>query len=409
VEFDESQEDEGPLFAWLPPEDRLWRHPSEMGGADRGGPTPSGSTATIARPRVWSLALVAGLAGAMLASGLFMATGTFERRTTVLDPVVTPNTVALAVQSPAPAADDWASIDDQVAASIVSIQVTSDRGVETGSGILYGSDRRSSYVLTAGDLVTPGGPVAIAMSFDDGSTQSATLVGSDPVTGIAVLAATGTHHTFPAFGSVSDVEVAEPVLAIGARAATGSPVSTGVVSGVDEAVTTAEGDSMSDMLAVSGLSIPDSSDGGALVDEGGEVIGIDTVVTSADPAGAGVSYAVPIDMAQHVARQLLAGRTPTHPWVGVADATDLSSVTARQLGVAGGCEVGTVEADSPAAVAGIRPNDIITAIGDRPVASSGALVTWLAEAVPDRSTSVSYVRDGVKATVRMTVAEQPAG
>jgi putative serine protease PepD len=452
VEFvdgeDEGREEEGPLFAWLPPEDRLWRHPSEMREAptapnptidfaaarqadDLAGPgrdattgattspattsaaTATGTTATLTRPptRVWTLALAAGLAGALFASGFFFATGMSDRRTTtVVEPISTPGTTAAAYssdQSRSSTVGDWPSIASALAASIVTVQSTDEGNLQVGSGVLWAAGRNVSYILTAQDLVSGSG--SIRVSFSSGAAQTARLVGSDPVTGVAVLATGGDHRSMAQFGSVSNVEVAEEVLAVGTRQAGSGSVVTGAVSGLDQEVTTGTDDqTMVGMLALTGLTVPATADGGALVDPEGEVVGIDTDITSTDPSSADVAYAVPIDVAEHVAVQLLAGRTATHPWLGIDDATDLTGTPAHALGVAGGAVVGTVDADSPASAAGIAPGDVITAFDGHPVTSSGSMITLLSQCQPGDDTTLTYFRDTTRTTVRITVGDQPA-
>jgi putative serine protease PepD len=421
VEFDEGEEegreDDRPLFAWLPPEDRLWRHPSEVDDAAPravAGPPPVGPSArpNLFRPavRVWSIALFAGLAGALMASGFFMATGFNERHTTVVEPVVTPSTLAVyaAGNSPASAGvGDWPVIAGTMTASLVGVRVTSESNLQVGSGVLYGASDTESYIITAQDLVA--GSRTVTVTFSDGSTQSARVVGGDTVTGIAVLATAGSRHSFPTFGSVSNVQVAEEVLALGTRVANPKPVVTDTVSGLDQSVTTGSDDNptMAGMLALSGAAVPATSNGGALIDPDGAVVGIDTDVTSSDPSAQGVAYAVPIDVAEHVAQQLLKGNRPTHPWLGVEDATDLTSTSAQQLGVPGGAQVGAVDPGSPAALVGLRANDVVTGFDGHAVDSSGALVALLAQCQPGLRASLSFFRQSEpwRATVR--IAEQP--
>lgn len=410
---DEGREDERPLFAWLPPEDRLWRHPSEIGGGPTlpgpgVGPGHSLRAATLTRPvaRVWSVALFAGLAGALIASSFFVAAGLTDRRTTVVEPVVTPGTVALAGASSPSGVGNWPLIASAVASSVVGVRVEDNSNLQIGSGVLYAAGDSESYILTAQDLVANGGTVTV--TFSDGGTQPARIVGADAVSGIAVLSTAGSDRNFPPFGSVSNVQVAEGVLALGTRLASSRPAVTDTISGLDQSVTTDSDSSatMAGMLALSGATAPQTSDGGALVDPDGAVVGINTDITSTDPAAQGVAYAVPIDIAEHVAEQLLKGEAPTHPWLGIEDATDLSTTAARQLGVAGGAQVGVVDRGGPAAGVGMRDNDIITAFDGHAVDSSGALVTLLAQTQPGHRATVKFFHQDRWWTAFVTIAEQ---
>jgi putative serine protease PepD len=405
VELDDGQEEEGPLFAWLPPEDRLWRHPSEVGGA---GPPRAPSHRSSTGSRIWAVALVAGVVGALLASGVGMWSGSWERRT-VVEPVATPtpDTVALAVSTPAgDGVGDWPTIANALAPSIVAVQVDGSGGQEAASGVLYAASRDRSYVITAADVV--GGGDRITVAFDSGDTAGAHLVGTDPTTGIALLWVPGAHRTFPMFGSVAGVQVADSVLAIGARTADATTIAPGAISGLDQRLAGEGGLTLYGMLAVSDITIPEAADGGALVDGAGAVVGIDTDLTSVDPNEQGVAYAVPVDMAEHVAQALLEGRTPSHPWLGIENAADISTATARELGIAGGAQVGTVANGSPAATDGLAPNDVVTAFDGEPVTSSGALVMLLSQCQPRQRTTITFLDHGRERTEPITVTEQPA-
>jgi putative serine protease PepD len=356
--------------------------------------------------RTWTVAVVAGLVGALLASGVTMASGGLGHRTTVLQQAVTrvasPDTLAVASQSTM-ANPNWSAVDNRIEASVVAI--TNSDG-STGSGVVYadgsGSSHRS-FILTTDDLV--GG--SIQVTFNDGETQLAHLVGSDPKSGLALLSVTGANRPLPIFGSVADLRVAEQLLAVSGSDEGDAPLASLTVQSVDDAVSASDDETMVGMLAVSGSAATD--EGGALVDATGQVVGITTSMTAVDPMQENTSYAIPIDVARHVAGQLLAGQPATHPYLGLVDTVDLSSLIAQQLGVAGGARVGTVAAGSPAAAAGLSQEDVITALDGRAVASAGALVSVIASSQPGTSMTVSYLHQGKPATATVQVTEQPAG
>ncbi|MST34229.1 hypothetical protein GHK86_16055, partial [Acidimicrobiaceae bacterium USS-CC1] len=156
------------------------------------------------------------------------------------------------------------------------------------------------------------------------------------------------HHPPAVFGTAANLQIASAVLAVAARSA-GPASAAGNLSLVGAELQTAGGYTLQGMMGISGLTVPASADGGALVDQGGEVVGITTDLTSVDSSMQGVAFAVPIDTAEHVAVQLLAGQKPADPWIGIQDATDVSTMTASQDGIAGGAEVGAVAPGSPAA------------------------------------------------------------
>ncbi|MBO0748552.1 MAG: PDZ domain-containing protein, partial [Acidimicrobiaceae bacterium] len=127
-----------------------------------------------------------------------------------------------------------------------------------------------------------------------------------------------------------------------------------------------------------------------------------------DPNQQGTSYAIPINVAIHVADQMLTKKRATHPYLGVLQAQDLSSVTARSMGVRGGATVETVAPGSPAAAAGISPGDVITSMGPARVTSAGGLISALCRAAPGAAVRVHYMHQGKPATVTLRIKEQPS-
>lgn len=403
---DDSQEDEGPVSRWMPPEDRLWRHPSEVGPRSR----PAGRGAAAAapeRPRTWAVALCSGAIGALLVIGLGLATGNLGHHTVLRRIAVpTPATVSLAVSAPQISdAPDWSSIADSVAPSVVAIGSYVSSGEEFSSGVVLTTSRGRTYVLTAADVT--GDANRIVVTFDNGRTERAHVVGNDPTSDVALLWVRGTHPS-PTFASVSSITVADPVLAVGARSAGNASVGTGSVTGLDEQLDAAGNVTLTGMVALSGGPMPDATDGGALVDSSGAVVGIETDLTSVVPADQGVTYAIPIDTARCVAIQLLEGHRPVDPWIGIDNATDLTTAVAGQLGISGGAQIGTVTPGSPAAAAHLKPNDIVTAFDGRPVTSSGALIRLVDECHAGERTTIRYFQGSRRHEARITVVSEPS-
>lgn len=409
MEFEDGQEDEGPLFPWLPPEDRLWRHPSEVGDAGAaGGHRPPSHRALSHHAvrhqvtRLWTVALLAGVAGALVVSGLFVATGSLRQRT-VIEPLPPDNATLTTDPSPDPPqptqSGDWTAIAEDVSQSVVSVQLEGN-GPEVGSGVIFKAVDGFTYVITADDLFT-NGRSNITVSFSNGATVAAKWVGADAVSGIAVLAVRGTNFQLPQFGSVSTMRVADQVMAVGARTTSQDAVQSGLVASLDTGLASSTGTTMLGLISVTGVSTPQAADGGALVDADDEVIGINTDMTAANSNQENVDYAIPFDLAEHIADQLVAGVKPTHPWIGVDGATDAVSKT-------GGAVVGSVQPGSPASLAGIRTGDIITRFYGQPVTTSGSLVTLLAECTDGQSAGITWLHNGVSHTATVRVTEQPA-
>jgi putative serine protease PepD len=409
VEPDEGSEDDGPLLPWISPDDRLWRHPSEM-GSSRARPPATHRGGRSGGVRLWSVAVAAGVVGAVLASGVGIATGSFVHRTTVLSPVtrlLAPSSmpVTTGVTSSTATAPNWPAIADDVAPSVVTITASGPAGEQVGSGVLYTSIGDKAYILTAGSLI---GGDQLKVTFDDSEVQAARIVGIDHQTGLGLISVPGGKRDFPPFASETSLQVAQPVMGIGARAATGAPnVSTGSISALDVAVDTGDESTMENLIGISS-SEPVADLGAALVDPQGAVFGIEASVDTPDATQAGQTFAVPYDVADHVARQMLAGVNVTHPWLGVVNAKDPSSATASQLSLAGGSQVTQVSPGSPAERAGLRPSDIITAFDGHPVASTGALTSLVCDSTPGQPATVTYIHQGQTRSATVTLEDTPS-
>jgi S1-C subfamily serine protease len=355
--------------------------------------------------RTWTVAIIAGIVGAMAASGVGMLTGAFEQsRSMVVDPTL----VSEPTQSPVSSAAsiDWNGVDQNVAPSVVAIGVSTPSGPASASGVMLERYGQDAYVVTDSAVVAQGGSVQV--SFLSGGQTSGRVIGADPGSGLALIAVSNLAPYFPTVGTVADVRDADPVLAVGARTSTGGSVFSGSVSGEDREVTLTGGSTMQNLIAVSSSPpLTASAAGGPLVDQSGRVVGITLNLNPVDTADQNLTFAVPIDVARSVVQQLLAGDCCTHPWLGVSDGVTVPTVVAHQLGLTGGVSVGDVSPDSPASRMGVAQNDIITTIGNQPVTTSGMLTKVLAECRPGVATDITFVRNGKQVQGRVVLADQP--
>jgi S1-C subfamily serine protease len=358
------------------------------------------------------VAVIAGVIGALAASGIGMISGAWVRQTTVVRPVI-PATPAVSLAFPGAAPVDWASINDQIAPSVVGISVSGMNGPQYGSGLLLFHGGGSAYVVTASTLFSAGeeaayvGPIEV-ISFS-GTQAKGHLLGQDPLSGLAVISvADSPKQTFPALGSVASLRVANQVMAVGARTAPGGTILAGQVSNLDQEVTIADGADMDNLVAVSTPTISASVAGGPLVDDLGDVVGITLSLDPSDANTQALTFAVPIDEVVQVARQMVAGGAVTHPWLGITSASDLTSPVAHQEGLAGGAQVGAVASPSPASRLGIKASDIIFSFDGRPVTSTGSLISLLDASSPGLIAPISYIHDGKTIATRVQLANEPA-
>jgi putative serine protease PepD len=246
----------------------------------------------------------------------------------------------------------------------------------------------------------------VSVVFSDGQTAPATVIGTDERTDLAVIQVEDVSDLTPAtFGASSEMLVGDTVLAIGSPLGFQGSVTQGIVSALDRTLGLDDsGDPFGgggNRTSLSGLiqtdaSINPGNSGGALVNMAGEVIGINTAIaTSGSSGNIGVGFAIPSNRATQVVELLISGAEVPHPFLGV------SVVTAE----GGGALVGDLVEDSPADEAGLRAGDIITHLGDRPVADSNDLVSAVQSGEVGAQLEVRYERDGVEQTTTVTLGE----
>lgn len=400
VDPDDGMEEDGPVLPWLPPDDRLWRHPSELATSPLPGPV-----AVAARDsRVWTVALLAGVIGALLASGVGVAVGNFQQSTTVVRPVerVVDSTIPPLTTASSPKQSDVAAIADQLRPAMVGLLVDGNNGKGNASGIIFRSD---GYVLTSNHVVD--GATSIVAVLYDGQEVKGQLIGSDEKTDIAVVKLQGGARPVATLGSASALKVGQPVVAVGSPlgSAGGPSVTVGVVSALGREVDPNGNPPLLDMIETDAPIAPGGS-GGALADGEGSVIGIMTSMVDTDQGRPGVGFATPIDVGHDVADQLIASGHVTHPWLGV-EGDDVDGMTANALGIAGGALVQKVVGNSPAGKGGIQTSDVIVQIDNQLIRSMGGLVSALRGYRPGDRITVHFFHDRSARVTTLVVAERP--
>jgi putative serine protease PepD len=415
---DNPGEEEGPPAPWLPPDDRLWRHPSEI----RSHPAVAGAgqgrwfTRWARSPQVgtWLVGLASGCAGALVTAGVLLASGGVPTAT----PITT--TVQVPPQRSAPATPAGAGITSllqSVDPSVVGVTVNGPQGEELGSGVIVNVTGKDSFILTdSAQFSGSGSDTQVQVTAYWGYVAKAHVVAVDPSAGIALIKATlePLKDVGPAtLGSAANIQDGERVIAVSSLYMAGSNngpnFTTGYMGDVLNYIQPANGNDngMFSMLVAS-MNVSSWAYGGALVDTNGNLLGIVTPVPgqSSQP---GLTYVTPIDIAMADATAMMKNGQPApHAWLGVLGATDVSGPTARHLGVSAAVEVESVAAGSPAAKAGIADYDLITAIGGHPVGSVGSLVNWLATAKPGQVVSVEWFSGDRRYLRNISLGTQPA-
>ncbi|WP_420853239.1 S1C family serine protease [Segeticoccus rhizosphaerae] len=308
---------------------------------------------------------------------------------------------------------DWTATAKAVSPSVVAIKVTNGQSGGQGSGVIIDTN---GHVVTNNHVATAGGSDArITVTLNDNRTYRATVVGTDPSTDLAVLRITDPPSGLSpiSLGNSSKLSVGEPVMAVGNPLGLAGTVTTGIVSALDRPVTT-QGDSsplgqssqpvVTNAIQTSAAINPGNS-GGALVDESGQLIGINSSIATlgsgiggGQSGNIGIGFAIPVNEVRSIADQLITNGKAEHAYLGVA-----GQDTTVQLGSArrSASEI-RVLADTPAAKAGLKTGDAVISIDGDSVDSWLSLVAQVHERAPGDKATVTVVRDGERKDVSVT-------
>jgi putative serine protease PepD len=304
-------------------------------------------------------------------------------------------------------------VANQVLPSIVTISARRGAQAGTGSGQVI---KAGGYILTNDHVISvataSGGSVSVLYS--DGHSSDATIVGTDPSTDLAVLKAADEAKGMPliGLGSSKDLQVGQPVVALGAPLGLDSTVTSGIVSALDRYVPV-PGDGVTHHLVgaiQTDAAINPGNSGGALVDCSGHLVGVNAAIATV-PNAAGVSgggsvglgFAIPIDLARPIADSLISTGQPGHPTTGL-QVQEIPPSVAQATGAPSGLFVLAVDAGGPAEQAGLKAGDIITEIEGAPAASSEQIVVATLTRKPGDTLELNYNRAGTAATATLTLA-----
>jgi putative serine protease PepD len=260
---------------------------------------------------------------------------------------------------PAGTAVDAVAVGEKVIPSIVTVDVLAgDNVIASGSGVIVSDD---GYVVTNNHVVAVGGNFRAVLS-DGRTTYAADLVGTDPLTDLAVLKIDATGLTPIELGSTTDLTVGEPAVAVGSPLGLqgGPSLTVGVLSAFGRQVQTDASTILYGMLQTD-APITSGSSGGALVDGAGRLIGITTAVGVSQVGVEGIGFATPVEIVDRVVDELVADGSVQHALLGITGATTFDDA-ADGAEVAAGVMVESVNPGSAADDAGIVEGDVITAI-----------------------------------------------
>ena len=277
----------------------------------------------------------------------------------------------------------------------------SQREESLGSGVIVSPE---GYILTNNHVIEGATDVKVTLS--NKKQLQAKVVGSDPKTDIAVLKIEGSGYPAITIGDSSKVQVGDYALAVGDPFGVGQTVTMGIVSAMNRGNLGIE--DYEDFIQTDAPINPGNS-GGALVNDRGELIGINTAILSHGSGGnQGIGFAVPVNLARQVMDQLMDHGKVTRAYLGIV-VQDVTPAIAKAMGQTElrGALVGDVKASSPAGKAGLQRGDIILEINGKPVADSRELRMNISMMKPDADVKLKILRDGKDTNLTVKLGELP--
>jgi putative serine protease PepD len=270
-----------------------------------------------------------------------------------------------------------------------------------GSGVVISED---GYILTNHHVVEGG--TEFLVRFDEDNQYKATLINSDPTSDLAVLKVDATGLIPIAIGDSSDVQMGEWVMALGSPFGLEKSVSTGIVSGLFRSTTmeSESGVSLYANMIQTDAAINPGNSGGALVNSQGELIGINTLISSSTESSAGVGFAIPSNYALNIAQQIIDGKEIEHAFLGVQLRTvDAGNASTFNSDSKTGAYIGSVVEGSPAEKGGLQEGDVITKLNDTRISSAAELVINVRGHLVGDKVTIEYQRDGETKTAQVTL------
>ena len=320
----------------------------------------------------------------------------------------TTRTTSQVVNTPDQSAADGtvAQVAQEVLPSVVKIDVSSGQEAGSGSGIVLSSD---GQILTNNHVVEVAGDSGtISVSFNDGTSAPAKVLGTDPLTDTAVIQAEGVSGLTPiTIGKSSDLQVGEGVVAIGSPFGLESTVTSGIVSALDRPVdvgSDSEGNSTTYPAIQTDAAINPGNSGGPLVDLDGHLVGINSSIrtssSSASEQGGsiGLGFAIPIDEVMPIVKQMIDGETPTHARLGIS-VSDIANRPGAE--VTEGAQIQQVTNGSTADSAGLQEGDVITKVDDQLITGADSLVATIRSYRPGDEVTVTFEQDGDSHTAKL--------
>ncbi|MEV6173394.1 trypsin-like peptidase domain-containing protein [Streptomyces sp. NPDC051954] len=374
-------------------------------------------TTTQRRKRVRKALVGGAVLLALVSGGVGGVVGTYLERNGGVGGVELPQA---GVEAAGRAPDSVAGIAARALPSVVTLHVSGTAAQGTGTGFVL-DDR--GHILTNNHVVEPAGSDGeISVTFHSGDTAKATVVGRDSGYDLAVVKVSGVTGLRPmTLGNSDNVQVGDPVVAIGAPFDLAGTVTSGIISAKERPITAGgESGDGSDVSYVDALQtdapINPGNSGGPLLDAKARVIGINSAIRSAGDgseldggqAGSiGLGFAIPVNQAKRVAEELINTGKATHPVIGVTLDMDYSGDGAR-VGTEGSGGGPAVNAGGPGDQAGIKAGDVITEVDGQRVHSGEELIVKTRAHRPGDRLELTLERGGKEMQISLVLGSSDA-
>jgi Do/DeqQ family serine protease len=274
------------------------------------------------------------------------------------------------------------------------------RASSLGSGVIVSN---TGYVLTNHHVVEAADEIEVALH--DGKKLLAKVVGNDPETDLAVLRVNADNLPAITFGSSDALNVGDVVLAIGNPFGVGQTVTGGIVSALGR---TGLGINTFENFIQTDAAINPGNSGGALVDVGGNLVGINTAIFSRSGGSMGIGFAIPVSTAQMVLEQIVKNGSVTRGWIGV-EVQEITQAVAEsfKLQTTRGALIAGVLRGGPADKAGVKPGDVLEEVEGRPVADPTSMLNLIAALPPGNTARMKLRRAGRVVDTQITVGRRP--
>ncbi|GIJ19422.1 S1C family serine protease [Micromonospora lutea] len=297
--------------------------------------------------------------------------------------------------------ESLAGVAERVLPSVVTVRVAGLGGTSEGSGFIASAD---GHVIT-NDHVVAGGTGKASVIFNDGSSASATVVGQDAESDIAVIKVSRTGLRPVEFGDSDSLAVGDPVLAMGSPLSLANTVTAGIVSALDRTMHAGEPGGPTRYYAAiqTDAAVNHGNSGGPLVDAAGRVIGVNSTIKSLvadgqEAGNIGLAFAIPINQAKRITQDIIGTGKARRTVIGAQVGGPGSGTNGN------GVRLATVEPSGPAAGAGLRAGDVILKLNGRPMTEPTDLIALVRKYAPGSVVTVEYRRGSSRQNASVTLA-----